>query len=481
MAHARRPGADTEDELTADDAVSPDAPTAPVPRLYAEGEIAPHVPVRLFGTHAFFRLWLAQVVSALGDWIGFFAIVTIADRIGGSSSGAAIGVVMMARILPGFFLAPVAGVLLDRWDRKRVMVACDIGRAVVLAFLPFVDTIPQLVAASFLLEVLTLMWSPAKEATVPNLVPMEHLATANSLSLAAAYGTFPIASAIFAGLAKVADRLGQNESLSSLSLNQETLAVWFDVVTFLLSAFLISTLTFVRPRRERTSTRRINFGETFQDLKEGWQFIFVNPIVRAVMVGVGTGLIGGGMLVPLGPVFTSQVLGAGPAGFGLLLTALGTGVALGVLLVSVLQKRLPKTQVFSGAVVVAGSSLLLGACASTLLPALIAVLVLGISAGFVYVLGYTILQENVSDDLRGRTFTALYTVVRLSLLLAFAIGPFLADALEKLSDRFLNSEVTVGDVGVAVPGVRLTLWLAGVIIIFAGLLSARTLRGAKHS
>src|SRR5690606_39017924 len=101
--------------------------------------------------------------------------------------------------------APVAGVLLDRWDRKRVMVLADVGRGLVLATLPFVTTLPQLVAASLALEVLTLLWSPAKEATVPNVVPVGHLATANSLSLVAAYGTFPLASALFAGLAKVAD------------------------------------------------------------------------------------------------------------------------------------------------------------------------------------------------------------------------------------------------------------------------------------
>ena len=235
-----------------------------------------------------------------------------------------------------------------------------------------------------------------------------------------------------------------------------------------------------RDRPKREEGRRIDFGQAFHELKEGWQFIYVNPVVRAVMVGLGTGLIGGGMLVPLGPVFTSQVLGAGAAGFGLVLTALGTGVALGVLLVSVTQKRLPKTKVFSGAVIVAGSSLILGACASSLLPAFVAVLVMGVAAGCVYVLGYTILQENVSDDLRGRTFTALYTVVRLCLLIAFAVGPFLADALGKLSEHLFEGELTVAGIGVEVPGVRLTLWLAGVIIVFAGVLSARSLRGATN-
>jgi dTMP kinase len=433
--------------------------------------------VRLFGSHDFFRLWLAQVVSALGDWIGFFAIVAIASRIGGSSSGAAIGVVMIARVLPGFFLAPVAGVLLDRWNRKRVMVGCDVGRGLVLLCLPFVTTIPQLVAASLLLEVLTLMWSPAKESEVPNLVPAGHLTTANSLSLVAAYGTFPVAAAIFAGLATVASGISETGSLAFLRINNESLAVYFDVVTFFVSALLISTLSLTGRPKARTSPSPggINLGGTLDEFKEGWRFVFVNRRVWAIMVGLGTGLIGGGMLVPLGPLFTENVLGGGTAGFGLVLFALGTGVATGVLVISVVQGKLNKPRAFSAAVLAAGVSLLAGASMSTLVPALVFVAVLGAAAGSAYVLGFTILQESVSDEIRGRTFTALYTVVRLCLIISFAVGPFLSEALGTLSGQLTGGEVEIGDLTISVPGVRLTLWLAAVIIIVAGVLAGKVL------
>src|SRR5437762_4253549 len=119
---------------------------------------------RLFGSPQFFRLWLSQVVSSLGDWIGLIAITALAARIGGSGAGAAVGLVLSARLLPGFFLGPVVGVLVDRWDRRRVMMTCDIGRGVVLAFLPFVSSIFGLFLASLFLEFMTLMWAPAKEA-----------------------------------------------------------------------------------------------------------------------------------------------------------------------------------------------------------------------------------------------------------------------------------------------------------------------------
>ena len=452
-----------------------DQPTRRVPKVDQPGQ--PTATVKLFGSHDFFRLWLAQVVSALGDWIGFFAIVAIAARIGGSSSGPAIGVVMTARILPGLFLAPVAGVLLDRWDRKRVMVICDAGRGLVLLSLPFVTTVPQLVAASLLLEILTLMWSPAKEAEVPNLVPAAHLATANSLSLVAAYGTIPIAAAIFAALAKLAGIVGDGGSLAFLRLNDASLAVYFDVLTFFLSAVLISTLSLTRrPEDAATSRRPIDFSQTFDEFKEGWRFIAVNRRVSAVMVGLGAGLIGGGMLVPLGPLFTEQVLGGGTAGFGLVVFALGTGVAVGVSLVSVVQNRLHKPRAFSVAVVAAGASLLLGASMSTLIPALVLVACLGGAAGVAYVLGFTVLQESVSDDLRGRTFTALYTVVRLCLIIAFAVGPFLATALGGLAGELVGDAASIGGFTISVPGVRLTLWLAAVIIVVAGVLAGLVLR-----
>ncbi|MBK9180250.1 MAG: MFS transporter [Acidimicrobiales bacterium] len=445
------------------------------PAPTGDGGLPPSLQVRLFGTHAFFRLWLSQVVSSLGDWIGFVAIVAVAGRVGGSSPEAAIGLVMSARIIPGLFLASVAGVLVDRWDRKRVMVVSDLGRALVLATLPFIDSVAGLVAASFLLEIGTLFWSPAKEASVPNLVPADHLTTANSLSLVAAYGTFPIASLVFAGLAKLAEVLSGFGPLGFLDLNQESLAIYFDVFTFVVSAAMIATLPLVR-RTRVADGRRIDLAEAFRELKEGWRFIAISPRVRAVMLGIGTGLIGGGMLVPLGPVFAQAALGSGPAGFGLLLTALGTGVAIGVVAVSALQSRLDKTQVFSFAVLGGGICLVAAASTSSLGPAFALVLGLGVCAGSVYVLGFTILQESVGDDLRGRVFSTLYALVRLCLLVSFAFGPFLATVLGRISTTLVEGEVSVGGAAFGLPGVRLALWLGGFIIIGAGVLAIRTFR-----
>ncbi len=439
--------------------------------------------VRLFGSTAFFRLWLTQVVSATGDWLGFLAIAALATRISDRPE-AAIGLVMSARIVPGFFLGPAAGVFADRFDRKRLMVMCDVGRAGVLATLPFVDTVPGLIVASLVLEVFTLLWAPAKEASVPHLVPSDHLTTANSLSLVAAYGTIPVAAGIFSLLAKVSEWLGDFELLTVLRGTEEGLAFYFDALTFVLSAVMIYTLPLPRRRkedREKASGRRIEFGSALRELREGWEFVFINPVVRSVNLGLATGLIGGGMLVPLGPVFAEDVLGSGDAGFGVLIFALGLGVAGGVVTISVFQKRIPKEWAFVGAVFVAGASLLAAASMSALELAAVFVFVLGVCAGTVYVLGFTMLHEHVEDELRGRIFSALYTLVRLCVLISFAVGPFLSELYSGLSDAvFEDNHITILGASIAVPGVVLTLWTAGLIILVAGFIAASSMRDAAR-
>jgi dTMP kinase len=438
----------------------------------------PSLHVRLFGSHMFFRLWLAQVVSSVGDWLGFLAITILAARVGGRSSSAAVGFVMAARIAPGFFLAPVAGVLIDRWDRKKVMVVCDLGRAAVVASLPFVDTVLGLVLASLVLEIFTLMWSPAKEASVPNIVPADRLTSANSLSLGAAYGSFPVAAPVFAVLATLSTSLGHISVLHPFRINQSSLAFYVDVATFLTSAAMISTLKLPpSARRPRRAAGRIDWGQTYHELREGWSYIFVTPVVLAVNVGLATGLIGGGMVVPLGALFSTEVLGAGAAGFGVFVTALGFGTAAGVIAVSLFQKRLPKADMFTLSLFGAGACLILAAFASSLAPAAVAVALLGVFAGSVYVLGFTLLHESVSDELRGRIFSALYSIVRICLLLALTLGPFLSELLDRLSGRWLNGRrPSIFGWEVYLPGVRLTLWLAGGIILCAGVLALRTLR-----
>ncbi len=443
----------------------------------------PSLHVRLFGTHEFFRLWLVQVVSSTGDWLGFSALIVLAAKVGGSAGAGAISLVVAARLIPGFFFAPLAGVLVDRWDRRRTMIFCDLGRAAVVGMLPFVNNVAGLVIASFVLEVFTLLWSPAKDASVPNLVPSEHLTTANSLGLGAAYGTFPLASLLFTLFAGLSTWLSGFEVLAFLQLDQVSLALWVDVVTFVFAAWMIRGLALPRrtPAESGSPGRRASIGATWRELKEGWHYVFLNPTVRAVNVGIATGLIGGGMLVPLGAVFSTEVLDAGAAGFGAFITALGFGVAAGAVTVAAMQRRLPKVKVFVLALFVAGVALILAASSSSLAMAASMVFVMGVAVGPVYVLGFALLHEEVSDELRGRVFSALNTLVRICVLVSMVLGPLLAAALGELSVSLAGGRIELGPFGVMVPGVRLALWLAGLVIVGAGFLALRSVRSGQRA
>ena len=144
---------------------------------------------------------------------------------------------------------------------------------------------------------------------MPNLVDTEQLSAANSLSLAASFGTFPIAAVIFSLLAGVATVLGDLDLISAFKVDQEFLALLFDAVTFLVSAAIVYRLPI--PRSDRPKGARIDWTETFRDIKEGLRFISQQPLVRGVIIGLGFGIIGGGAMIPLGPSFATEVLDGG--------------------------------------------------------------------------------------------------------------------------------------------------------------------------
>ena len=437
----------------------------------SDEEPIPHEPWRVFGSGWFFRLWLSQVLSSLGDWIGLLAILALANTLS-ESNAAALSLVMVARMLPGFLLAPVCGALVDRLDRKQVMVASDLMRAGILVLLPFVNSILGLVVASFALEILALFRGPATAATVPRLVKKENLASANSLSLVAAFGTFPLAALVFASLSGLAQWLDGIQALDFLQLDRESVALYFDALAFTVSALI--TLTLPIPRDNLRSEQRLKVTDTIRDIKEGVQFIAGNLLVRGVIIGMAGGLLGGGMMIPLGPVFSTKVLGEGTSGFGLLMFALGFGAAAGVITLVALQKRAPLDTVFWIAVATTGVGIIVAATFSALVAAMFAVVFVGAAAGTGYVAGFTLLQRYSHDKVRGRTFAALYTLIRVCLLLSLTATPLLASAFDKLSGvLFEDGGISIGDQTIGLPGVRLALWLGGAIAIAAGLLARR--------
>lgn len=460
-----------------------DPPASPGPDRRPGADPAPFIPApgeeippptesfRLFGSKAFLRLWIAQVFSSLGDWVGLVAILAITAQLSGNSA-AAISLVMAARMVPGFFLATLGGVIVDRFDRRKVMVLCDLGRAALISTLPFVSELWLLVVVSFFIEIMTLLWGPAKDASVPHFVPEERLASANTLSLVASYGTFPIGAAIASALAVVATWLGGFDALSSLKVDKNVVALWFDTVTYLVSALLVLRLPIPKPTHR--GDQRIDLASSIREIKDGFAFMRAEPFSRSVIIGLGGGIIGAGAMVPLGPVFAGEVLGSSTE-YGVLLTALGTGAAIGIFAILALQQRLPVEDVFCWSVIGVGIALF-GAVAfnvSGISSLLIATV--GACAASAYVTGFTLIQEKVTDEMRGRTFATLYAVVRLCLLLSLTVSPLFADLFGWVVGSVNGEVVRIGGFVYSFPGVRLSLWGGAVLTMASGLYARRSL------
>ena len=467
--------------MTATDATPPGPERRPASDRRPGADPAPFIPegeehpvptesFSLFRSKAFLRLWIAQVFSSLGDWVGLFAILNITAQVS-NKSAIALSLVMGARMLPGFFLATLGGVMVDRFDRRKIMVLCDVGRAGLICTVPFVNSLWLLVVVSFFIEIMTLLWGPAKDASVPHFVPEDELASANTLSLVASYGTFPIGAAIASALVVVATWLGGFDALSSLKVDKDVVSLWFDAATYIVSAVLVFRLPIPKPARN--GTQKLDFASSIREIKDGFQFMRTEVFSRAVIVGLGGGLIGAGAMIPLGTVFATEVLGS-QAQYGVMLTALGTGAAIGILIVLALQKRLPRDELFGWAVIGVGVFLITGVAFNVSGLAAMFIALVGACAATAYVTGFTLIQEHVSDEMRGRTFATLYAVVRLCLLLSLTVSPLFSDLYDWLFGLVNSSQhVRLGGFAYSFPGVRLALWGGGVLTIVSGVYARR--------
>ncbi len=403
-------------------------------------------------------MWWSGTVSSLGDWIALFATIALANEIGGVTG---IIVPLVGRLLPGIFGA-VGGVVADRLDRKWTMVIADFGRGAIVLLLMLVDNLLELFLISFALEVLTLIRQPAREASIPNIVTEEQLVTANSLSLVSAYGTFPLGSIGWSIVSKIGEWIPEASAIASRNL-----AFLADALTFVISGLIVATMALKTPDipDERRRDHRFDLKTPWEDLKEGIAFVAREKHVRVIILGMATALFGGGSLFVLGQPFSVDALNAGDSGFGVLLTALGTGVGLGMLVVASLNISGFKYEIFFAvSLIVTGLATMMTSVVNTVLGAVGWVFLVGLGAGGAYVMGFSALHEQVADEIRGRTFAALFTVVRTALLASVALAGAVAAAI----DGHLPSPLD--------DGVRAVLMLGGIIVLLAGVLSVWTVR-----
>ena len=406
----------------------------------------------------FSRLWRAGLISSTGDWVAILATLSLADDLAG---GGGIVLALSSRIVPGLFFAAVGGVIADRLPRKYVMVTMEFGRASLVFSLAFVQTIQALVLINLALEALTLVFQPAKEATVPTLVRKSEIVRANSLSLSAAYGTFPLGAAIFTVIAPLGDDFTLWGLLPGTVVG---LAFVLDACTYVASALTIMTLPTSKGRR-RPKSRRFSPMGALRDLWEGIRFVAGHRRIRSVVLAMTVALAGGGIIVVLGKPFATRVLAAGASGFPALLTAFGLGAGFGIVTVTIFGPRFEHKDVFfSIALLVAGFSLGAAAFVKTLFGAVGWVGAMGLGAGSAYVLGFAHLHEQTEDELRGRTFAALLSLMRIGLLTSMMIAIPLAEVFEGVLPGLLSR------------GSRVVLLTGGATILTSGLVTLWSVR-----
>lgn len=404
----------------------------------------------------FARLWWSLVISSLGDWVTLFATFALAARIAGGGAEATIAILvpLVGRILPGLVFGFLGGVMADRWTRKTTMVIADFGRAVMVLGLLFVTNYTQLFAVTFVIEVFSLIRQPAKEAVVPTLVEHSQLLAANGLGLAAAYGTAPVGSALYAALAEIGSRLPQVGNVGSAIGT----AFLVDCLTFIVSGLIVLTIPIQAPRvaRARAAAQKVA-RSAWRDIVEGMRFAMGRGPVRRIILGMAAGLFGGGALFVLGQPFSEQVLRGGESGYGVLVTALGLGVVLGMIGVTIFASMDTRREpLFGFSLVGTGIGIVFVAFADTVLGAAGWAFVAGVGTGIVYVTGFTHLHASVADEVRGRTFAALYAFSRSALLVSFALAGVGAAALAGVFPGELNN------------GIRAVMLLGGLIVCLSG-------------
>ncbi|HKA96123.1 MAG TPA: dTMP kinase [Streptosporangiaceae bacterium] len=426
----------------------------------------------------FRRLWIATSLSSLGDWLSLVALSTLASDLAGRgvvARGAAVGGVWLTSLLPALLLGPLAGAVADRLDRRLNMIVGDVLRAtlylslVLNLSLGFANELTWMYAVQFLASCASLFWTPAKDASVPNLVPPDKLEQANQLSLLGTFGPAPVAGLFFGLLALI------SRSLSSISpyfsTNQVKLALYFNAATFIVSAI---TIYFLCEIPKRHVSEHISAPSVAKTIWDGWRFIGRTKVVRGIVIGMVGAFAAGGVVVGLGPSYIQNTLNGGSAGWGVTFAAVFGGLAVGMFAGLRMLRGFSRRRLFGLSIAGAGVPLVLIGLIPSLVAVVLLVILLGALAGVAYVTGYTIVGREVGDDERGRTFAFLQSGIRVILFAVIAIAPLLAGAFTALVRSVTGSgTLHVGNVDYDAIGYNLVLLLAAVVAVWLGVVSYR--------
>jgi DHA3 family macrolide efflux protein-like MFS transporter len=354
----------------------------------------------------FARLWLGQVISAVGDYFYFLAVPILINKLTGSTT--AIGLAMIFGFaLPQLLFGLPAGVLVDRWDRRRVMIAADAMRAVlVLGGLLVHDAqgIWILYTVGFMVSVASRFFFPARSALIPALVAENELVAANGLSQLTETASLLVGPAL-AGF--------------MIAWFGEGVAFAVDSASFVVSALAIWSIGAVTAQSARSAPER-TMRALWSELVDGLRVLLGQPVLRGVVLSLSVVHLGIGAINVLWVPLLSRNYGVGPEGMGIVDSMQGVGMALGGLAVGWLAMRFGKIRVGAAGLVVIG--IMLG--------------LTGVAPGFVYIMGFTfvlglalapveaalttLMQLNAPDQSRGRVFSAFGTFSSLAGIISMA-------------------------------------------------------------
>lgn len=430
-----------------------------------------------------YRFWFfAALTTSLGDWAGLFALQILVTGVADSARVElfSLGGIMMARLVPSLVIGPVAGVLADRYPRRRLMVIADVARGALFIIMAFSGDLVAIFALTVIIETLALLFLSAKDAMLPTLVKPDELTQANQLNFLVTYGAMPFGAAMALAMTGVVALVRQ----VGIDLDPVQTVLVLNGITFIASAFLVRAIQM--PERAETAVSDAAGGEApgaveglFTELREGLRSIGDQPLIYALVTGVTGVFFGAGIIVAIGEPFVRRVLGRPQQDWFTMVTAVGAGLVIGILLVGWLTNRFRTERVYPVALVITALVATVIALQTVWIVTLGLGAALGAAAGIAVVTGYTLLHSYTADDSRGRTFAAFYTGTRVATFAALGFAPFLAGSIEVITLGISGTGEAAAQVTLG--GVRITMLLGGLVALWFSQRSARAMWRAARA
>jgi MFS family permease len=357
----------------------------------------------------FLRLWIGQGTSFVGDAVSMVALVVLVVQITGSAS--AVGGALVARLLPTI-ASPLAGVLADRIDRRAVLVASDLARALLVLGLVFARDLATIYVLVFLMGLARTVFNPTVRAAFPSVVGGGDLTRANALIS----GTFSVSETAGPALGGLL--------VATVGVDA---AFVFDSVTYLVSAALLSLTPLARPQSNDEDASFI------QDLKAGFTYLAGARVPLAIVAGAFLTVLTINTTIPAEVFLATKTFEVGNAGYGLLVGLWGGGMILGSAFVALLGGRIPLIPLYLSSILVSALALFATGISPTFVLALIALTIAGLANGIDDVTANTILQEQVPDVFLGRVFAVRFLSYGAGEALAFTVGGLVVDAVGQRS------------------------------------------------